>query len=118
MSRDPLRDIEPEFVWEVEDRRTRRWTRERFDRMAWARRVLDALRPALVDVVLVPGHRELRVERGHQWARPAGYTWAMVSVPDDASREEIALAMMDVAGVTRDEALVVRTLLALVDEEA
>lgn len=114
MSRDPLRDIDPGYVWEAQQTRVRRYRRDEFDRMRYARRVLDALRPDRVDVLLVEGRKDIRVDRGHEWTRPAGYTWAMVSIPLDATREEIALAMMDVAGLAGG-AFTLEALLALDD---
>lgn len=114
MARDPLRDIDPGYVWEVQETRVRRYRRQDFDRLRYARRVLDALNPDRVSVLLVAGYKDIRVDRGHEWTRPAGYTWAMVSVPPDATREEIALAMMDLAGVTGG-AFTLEALLALDD---
>ncbi len=114
--RDPRRELDPGHVWEVQDVRVRRYRRERFDRLRYAMRVLDVLRPARVDVTLIAGHKEIRVERGHAWRRPPGYLWATVSIPSDATREEIALALMDVAGVAAG-AYVLEALLAI-DEGA
>lgn len=113
--RDPLRELNPGTVWEVEDLRARRYRSERFNRMRYARRVLDALRPDRVDVLLVQGVTELRVERGHRWGHPIGHTWAMVTVPPVATREEIALALMELAG-SLTEPYVLHALLAL-DED-
>jgi hypothetical protein len=110
--RDPRRAQDPDHVWEVQDLRVRRYRRERFDRIRYALRVLDALRPVHVDVTLCAGYRDLRIERGHAWRRPPGYQWALVAIPPDATREEIALALLDLAGVT-SSALAVESLLSL-----
>ena len=110
--RDPRPRHESDHVWEVQDVRVRRYRRERFDRIRYAMRVLDVLRPARVDVTLTAGYRDLRVERGHAWRRPPGYLWAMVSIPPDATREEIALALIDVSG-SPGGALVLESLLAI-----
>lgn len=114
--RDPRREIDPGHVWEVQDVRVRRYRRERFDRLRYARRVLDALRPVHVDVMLYEGHKEIRVERGHAWRRPPGFQWATVSIPRDATREEIAMTLMDLAGV-EGVAFALEALLALGDDD-
>jgi hypothetical protein len=112
--RDPRRPLDPEHVWEVQDLRVRRYRRERFDRIRYARKVLDALCPVHVDVTLCEGHRDLRVERGKAWRRPPGFQWALVAIPPEATREEIALCLLELAGVPQG-ALALETLLALDD---
>ncbi len=110
--RDPRQRHDPEHVWEVQDLRVRRYRRERFDRIRYARRVLDALRPVHVDVTLCEGRRDLRIEKGRAWLRPPGFQWALVAIPPEATREEIALALLDLAGFPAG-AIALETLLAL-----
>lgn len=97
---------DPDHVYEVQDLRVRRWVRTRFDRMRFARRVLDDLRPPFVDVMLYESRDQLRVERGRAWRAPPGFLWASVGVPSGATREEIVLALVDVAGLDPDPVLV------------
>jgi hypothetical protein len=75
--------------------------REDFDRIGYARRVLDALRPPALSVLLRHGFRELRIEGGERWDRP-GERWVEVAIPRDASREEIVFALLACAGGEAD----------------
>lgn len=113
--RDPRREIDPEHVWEVQETRVRRYSRERFHRLRFARRVLAALDPPCLDAVFYENHKDLRVERGREWKRPPGYFWATVGIPGDATREEIVFEMIRLAGAEASM-LLVQTLLEL-DEE-
>jgi hypothetical protein len=67
-------------------------SRERFDRVAFAERAVDAVRPPRMTVAVCKG-RKLKVDAGRLWGRGEGETWAIVSVPEAASREAIALAV-------------------------
>jgi hypothetical protein len=89
-----VRDVQPGHVWE-DQRRVRYYRREDFDRVRYALRVIDTLRPPRVNVLVREGIGEVRIDRGHQWDMPSGYTWAMVSVPPQATREEIAMALIE-----------------------
>lgn len=82
---------------EEEDARVETST-ERFDRMAFARRALDLVRPSRTRIVLCEGTTRLRVESGPQWGRGPGARWAMVFIPRAASRRAIALALTELAG--------------------
>ncbi|MCC6646509.1 MAG: hypothetical protein IT374_13170 [Polyangiaceae bacterium] len=84
----------PESRWVdlVDDRRL--GDRELFDRLAYAATLLRILRPRLT-VAICPGTSTLKVERG---AAP----WALLSIPDDASRAHIAEAVARLAGRERD----------------
>lgn len=84
----------PESRWVdvVDDRRER--DRELFDRIAYATTLLRILRPR-VTVAICPGRTTLKVERG---AAP----WALLSIPEDASRANIAEAVAKLAGRERD----------------
>lgn len=110
--RDPRRELDPGHVWEQREARVRRYSRERFHRLRFARRVLAALDPACLDAVLYEGRTEIRVERGREWRRPPGHFWATISIPGDATREEIVFALIELAGAERST-LLVQSLLAL-----
>ncbi len=71
---------------------------ERFDRIAFAQRALDLLRPPRTRVVLCEGIHRLRVQAGRRWGEPEAERWALVSVPPTASKRAIALAMTELAG--------------------
>jgi hypothetical protein len=68
-------------------------SRERFDRVAFALRAVEAVRPREMTVAVCEGKTRLRVEAGRVWGRGPRDTWAIVSVPPHASREAIALAV-------------------------
>ena len=68
-------------------------SRERFDRVAFALRAVEAVRPARMTVAVCQGKTKLHVEAGRLWGRGPKDTWAIVSVPPTASREAIALAV-------------------------
>lgn len=92
---------EPAHEWREQVRRRVYGETERFDRIAFARRALDTLRPPRLSVLLRHGFRELRVEQGERWDRP-GQSWVCLAIPANASREEIVLALMACAGVQDD----------------
>ena len=66
---------------------------ERFDRMAFARHAVDLVRPRRTTVAFCEGHLRVRVEGGRQWGKGDDARWAIVSVPQTASRRAIALAV-------------------------
>jgi hypothetical protein len=88
----PLGEPDKRFVEFVADERE--LDREIFDRIAYASRVLRILAPRLT-VALCMGARRLAVEEG----RGAGVNdrWAIVSIPADASRVNIAMALAKLA---------------------
>ena len=65
-----------------------------FDRIAYATTLVRILRPRLT-VAICPGRSSLKIERG---ASP----WALLSIPEDASRAHIAEAVAKIAGRERD----------------
>jgi hypothetical protein len=89
------------YEWREESRRRVYTEREHFDRVRFARRVLDALRPPALTVLIRAGFREIHVERGEDWARP-GCDWACVAVPGNATREEIVFALLELVGAKND----------------
>ncbi len=74
---------------------------ERFDRIAFTMRMLGMIRPRMT-VAVYPRMRSLAVDRASD--RP-GLDWATLGVPPDASREHIALAVAELAGVAQPSLL-------------
>lgn len=72
-----------------------------FDRIAFAMRALDRLRPKRMTVAVYPAVSTLRVERGRNLHRGEGGSWAIVGIPPHASREHIAYALAELAGVEK-----------------
>jgi hypothetical protein len=75
------------------------WARssERFDRIAYAMRLLKWLRPRMT-VAVYECYQDLHIERG----KLAGAVrWAMVGIPRDASREHITVALAELASLER-----------------
>jgi hypothetical protein len=89
---------------------------QNFDRIGFAMRALEILRPANLTVALYEGRHEVQVERGRAWGRGRGKEWAMVSIPRHATRESIAVTLAQLAGVA-DVPYVIETLL-LADADA
>jgi hypothetical protein len=97
----PSRD-EHRLEWaELERDNAATESNETFDRIAFAMRLLRILAPPNLTVVFHESYRSVRVERGRSSARRPGADWAMVGISPRASREVIALAMAEVAGVER-----------------
>ena len=69
-----------------------------FDRIQFAMWALRILRPDMT-VAVYERRRELHIERGRDLARGAAYTRALVGIPPDATREHIAFALAELAGV-------------------
>jgi hypothetical protein len=86
---DPASREEDRVLDEVSD--------ERFDRLAFAHRALDLVRPERMTIAVCEGRRRLVVEAGRMWGKAEGERWAMVSVPPTASRRAIALAVAGLA---------------------
>jgi hypothetical protein len=85
-----------------EERQADEVSTECFDRMAFARRALDLVRPQRMTIAVCEGTRRLRVEAGRMWGKGEGERWAMVCVPRTASRRAIAFAVVELAGPTTD----------------
>lgn len=73
---------------------------DRFDRIAFAMRALGIVRPASMRVAVYTRSADLRVERGRDLAAVDDSSWALVGIPPDASRESIAHAIADLAGLS------------------
>lgn len=118
------RPDEPTEGWvrEEERRAPQTWCTEEFDRVDFARRVLDVLKPRGVRVLLRDGMTEFVIEQGRLWS--AGEArWAMVAIPKQASREEIMWNLVEVVGYTPgpyrfDVMRVIGAALAQEEEEA
>jgi hypothetical protein len=83
------------FVEFVQDEREH--DREAFNRLAYAKHVLKVL-SLPTKVAICVGAEKLKVEHGGQpGARNRG-RWAIVSIPPDASRAHIAIALAKLAG--------------------
>lgn len=67
---------------------------ESFDRIAFAERALELVRPPRTTVAICEGARRVKVVAGRQWGREPDARWAVVSVPRDASRRAIAAAVL------------------------
>jgi hypothetical protein len=72
---------------------------EDFDRIAFAMRALRRLRPRRMKVAVYEAVASLHVQSGQDFHRGEGATWAMVGIPPHASREHIAYALAELAGV-------------------
>jgi hypothetical protein len=88
----PRNEIELERVEQAED--LAESSDERFDRMAFAERVVALVRPPRTRVAICEGTRRVQITSGRQWGRPSDARWAILSVPHDASRRAIAQAVL------------------------
>lgn len=70
---------------------------EEFDRIAFAVRALRKLRPRRLKVAVYEASAALHVSSGRDHGGDA--RWAMVGIPKHASREHIAYALAELAGV-------------------
>jgi hypothetical protein len=94
----------PRAEWEStgeHDRALAESSSEAFDRVAFAARALELLRPpARTTVAICEGRSRVFVSTGRTWGKP-GEHWLMVSVPPTASRRAIALALVGVGDKER-----------------
>jgi hypothetical protein len=97
-----LLDGESGFEWRhVERESSLAESNESFDRMALAMRLTRLLPPRDSTVIFHETYRGVRIERGRDYARGGGATWAMLGISSRASREHIALAVAELAGAER-----------------
>jgi hypothetical protein len=96
-----VRDRSDDARYELfeEQRRLEYRDPEDFDRVAFAVRALRRLRPRRMKVAVYEAVSSLRVESGRDPRRGEGATWAIVGIPPHASREHIAYALAELAGV-------------------
>lgn len=85
-----------------------------FDRLAFAMRALRRLRTGKMTVAVYSAVNALQVERGLD-RRKDGASWALVGIPPHASREHIAYALAELAGV---ESVPYAVQMLLADERA
>ncbi len=86
--------VDPRFYQEYHDPSD-------FDRIAFAMRALRRLRPRRMKVAVYTATSKLHVESGRDFAPRRRRHWAMVGIPPHASREHIAYALVELAGVAR-----------------
>ena len=72
---------------------------ESFDRVALALRLLSHVHLERTRVAVFEHRGEMLVERAR--ALPRGESWAMLAIPPDASRQHIAVAIAELAGISR-----------------
>jgi hypothetical protein len=70
---------------------------ERFDRIAFAKRALDLVRPPRTTVALCEGTARVHVESGRVWGRAPDARWAVLTIPPRASRRAIVIAVAGLA---------------------
>lgn len=88
----------PRADWEIEEHEEAHaeTSDESFDRVAFTERALALIRPPpLTTVAVCEGRSRVRVQGGRTWGKP-GARWAMISVPPNASRRAIALAIAEI----------------------
>lgn len=71
---------------------------EEFDRIAFAMRALDILRPKRLRIAVYSAVSSMQIESSRDLKRE-GHSFAMVGIPPHASREHIAYALAELAGV-------------------
>lgn len=71
---------------------------ERFDRIAFAIRVLGVLDPSRMSVAVYRSTLDLHMEHGRDLAGGPDAGWAIVGIPPHASRRTIAYALAELAG--------------------
>jgi hypothetical protein len=69
-----------------------------FDRIAFAMRTIERLAPKRLTVAVYPSCNALNIQKGRD-LRSEGAEWALVGIPEHASREYIAYALAELAGV-------------------
>ena len=89
----PMPRIEIERIEQAED--LAESSTESFDRIAFAERALELVRPPRTTVAICEGTRGVKVALGRQWGKEPDARWAVVSVPRDASRRAIAAAVLE-----------------------
>ncbi len=97
LSRKNVDDATARYVWRDGLHRARATT-DGWDARRYALRVLARLGLPGVRVAVFHGSRGVQVASGRDWGRPEGSRWATVSVAPWASREEVALALVALAG--------------------
>jgi hypothetical protein len=101
--RNLLRADEHRLEWFDIERRYERLaeSHEQFDRIAFASKLLRLVPVKDTTVIFHDSYHGVRVELGRDYAKGGRARWAMVGISEHASREWIALAIAEVAGVER-----------------
>ena len=91
--------VADEYRYQIVDEEHRFEARdaERFDRIEFALRVLDVLRPDM-NVTVYEGLQRVKIRRGRDWAVGPNAVWAIIAVPANASRYYIAFALAELVG--------------------
>jgi hypothetical protein len=97
--RDPEREREAPYERVEPRRHLAHRDRSEFDRIAFAMRALRRLNPRRMTVAVYTAVSTLRVESGRDFRGGDGARWAIVGIPPGASREHIAYALVELAGV-------------------
>jgi hypothetical protein len=99
--------LDPDHVFVEEQEEQDDDSYEEFDRLAFTMSALDLVRPKGMTVAVCRGVSRLRVEAGRAWGRGPDASWALVSIPPNASRRAIAVALTKLtkAGATPPYAL-------------
>ncbi len=103
-SETPYEKVEPRRSIEYRDH-------DDFDRIAFAMRALRRLRTSGMTIAVYQAVSDLRVESGRDHGKGPGRRWAVVGIPPHASREHIAYALAELAGV-QSMPFTIQTLLA------
>jgi len=76
-------------------------SKEKFDRIAFAMKLLRLVPAKDTTVIFHESYHGVRVELGRDYSRGGQARWAMLGISPHASREWIALAVAEIAGVER-----------------
>jgi hypothetical protein len=71
-----------------------------FDRLAFALRAIQLLRPRAIDVAVYRS-THLHVMQGRDLSRGGETRWAIVGIPNNASAESVALALLELTDLSR-----------------
>ena len=101
--RNPLHGDEHRLEWLDIERRYEQLAEstEQFDRIAFAMKLLRLVPAKNTTVIFHESYHGVRVELGRDYARGNQARWAMLGISTHASREWIALAVAEIAGVER-----------------
>jgi hypothetical protein len=70
-------------------------SREVFDRIAFAERAVELIRPPNTRVAICEGVNRVHIMIGRQWGSGPLARWAVVRIPHNASRRAIASAVLE-----------------------
>ncbi|MDP3274881.1 MAG: hypothetical protein Q8Q09_06755 [Deltaproteobacteria bacterium] len=105
-------DEQARYVWREQTYRRYESLIEGYDARQFALQVLRELALPKVRIAVFHGSRGVSTASGRDWGQPRGARWATVSVAQWASREEVVLALVELAGRAH-EPLLCESLLAL-----